>query len=252
MEKNHLSFPPPHCGHGQPLNGKHKYKAECPICGSFWDIDVLRNKDIIYDDTYPENRLHFNDAVGKIKIKTLQFWLKKTRLAVRGLNVCEVGFGGGFCLSYLKGISKRVYGIEVIPKNLDNAIQLGVDRDSLFISDSLPPFLPDKIDLWIFQDSFEHIPEPAIFMEWLVSNSSAGSKLLLVAPAGGSLSEKLLGRFWPHKVPDHPFHWSKRGLIDFFSKRRFIVERDFYPFKYASVGMIVAHMAHKADIFKGV
>ncbi len=82
-------------------------------------------------------------------------------------------------------------------------------------------------------------------MEWLAKNSSAEARVLIVAPCAGSLSEILLGPVWPHRLPDHRFHWSQSGLTSLLERFGFALERSFYPAKLLSVEMVLRHLAIK-------
>lgn len=237
-------IPDPLCEHRRPLKHTGSNRVQCQVCKSFWDLDAL-NSGMAYDSNYPEMRSHFNPAIGRNKVKTLQYWLKKAHIELEGLRVCEIGFGGGFCLQYLSELSGEVFGVEAIVENIRHAMTLGIRRQSIFLADELPPVLPSKIDLWLFQDSFEHLDDPAGFMVWLIRNSSNSSKILLVMPEGNSISERVLGRLWPHRVPDHCFHWSREGITEFFGKRDFVISRTFKPEKYISIETVMAHAVHK-------
>lgn len=245
MYLNESEIPKPLCGHDKPLRYCGHCKAECPTCKSFWDLCALKSE-LTYDNSYPERRSHFNRLIGQNKVRSLENWIGKTRLALDGLNVCEVGFGGGFCLRYLKGFAKEVFGIEAVKENIIHAIELGASKDTLFLATETPSSLPVRIDLWIFQDSFEHLPNPGAFLRWMVLNSSPQTTVLLVAPDGSSFSEKVLGRFWPHRISDHPFHWSRRGLIEFFLRENFFLHQSFYPVKHISAQSAFSHMLIKA------
>jgi hypothetical protein len=242
--------PPPLCGHGVTLKYRN-YKAECPVCKSFWDLDALK-ADIIYDSSYPRLRSHFDTAIGINKVNTLKDWLKINKIDISSQIVCEIGFGGGFCLKYLQDISKGVFGIEVVAENIENAVRCGVKRESLYLTYSLPSELSTQVDLWLFQDSFEHLPNPDHFIEWLVRNSSEYAHILIVSPEAGSISERLFKRFWPHKLHDHVFHWSKKGVIDFMWKKGFRIVRFFKPLKYVSFKTIINHFIFKTGAPKGL
>ena len=233
-------IPKPLCEHNEPLKYSRKYKAECPVCQSFWDLNALKSS-IVYDCNYPEMRSHFNPIKGKNKVKTLQGWLRETHIELSASIVCEVGFGGGFCLQYLQKLSKQAFGVEAIPQNIEHAVSLGIKRENLYLADEVPSLLPSRVDYWFFQDSFEHIPDPSTFMRWLLCNSSDSSKILLVAPNSTSISERVLGKFWLHRSADHCFHWSRKGLVDFFLKRGFVLECLFNTKKYISVKGVIAH-----------
>ncbi|MDP7040890.1 MAG: hypothetical protein QGI45_17170, partial [Myxococcota bacterium] len=73
----------------------------------------------------------------------------------------------------------------------------------------------------------------------------AQAKILLVSPRADSLSQKLLGRAWPHKLDDHHFHWSKKGLCEFMERWDFGLKEAFLPQKSVSTQMLISHLAHK-------
>lgn len=235
--------PRPLCGHEGPLRTRGGHRAACTVCGSFWDLDALRAP-LAYDGDYPACRGHHDAQVGERKAASLAAWLEATGIAVEGHVVCEVGFGGGHALASLLGQAARVFGVDMVPENLAHAASLGIAPEQLFAAGELPPRLPAAVDLWLFLDSFEHVEEPAALLEWLRSNSTADARVLLVAPEAGSPSERALGRLWPHKLPDHPFHWSRAGLTGFFARFGFAVEAAFEPVKVLSTRTLVAHAVH--------
>lgn len=229
------------CGAAAPLHVRG-HRALCPICGSFFDaehaVGTLR-----YDADYSRDRNHFDPVLGRLKRRSLDRWLDRTGLAVglAGWRVCEVGFGGAACLVDMHRRAAATYGIEANAANLAHAQRLGIPAARLFAADSLPARLPDPMDLWLFQDSFEHIPDPAAFVRWVRDSSAPGARVLLVAPLAGSLSERLAGRWWPHRVPDHHFHWSKVGLATLWGVHGFTVDRQFFPWKDVSAEMLIRH-----------
>jgi len=219
-------------------------RAICSDCHSFFDLRALETP-FTYDDSYPLARDHFNSDIGTAKIHSLERWLKKTRIDVSKLSVCEVGFGAGQTLGYLQKRARSVWGIEAIAKNRQHVIALGLPADHILPFEHLLPPLPETIDLWIFLDSFEHLTRPNLFMPWLVANSSRRARALIVAPRADSFSQRLMGPAWPHRVPDHPFHWSLRGLTDFFRRFGFTPVHSFFPWKQISFPMLMAHLRHK-------
>lgn len=230
------------CGADMPLLLRG-HRLRCPVCRSFFDAGQTAGAPR-YDDTYARDRNHFDPVLGRLKRRSLDRWLARTGLAEQlgKWQVCEVGFGGGACLTDLFHRAAAVYGIEANTANLDHAQRMGVPADHLFAAQSLPVRLPTLIDLWLFQDSFEHIPDPAAFARWLASNSATDSRVLLVAPLAGSLSERLAGRWWPHRVPDHHFHWPAAGLQAFWRHHGFVAERRFFPWKEVSAEMLIRHL----------
>ncbi len=241
----HEATPPFPCGHDRQPVFPNEYKAECPECGSFWDMDAL-NSGFSYDKDYPSSRGHYEARIGRNKSRTLVSWLERTGIDTAGMNVCEVGFGGGACLEYLHGVSSRAFGIEAVPENIHHAAGIGISEDSLFHSHAIPERLPALVDLWLFLDSFEHLDSPVDFITWMKANSSPKAIALIVAPESGSLSERVMGRLWPHKLHDHRFHWSRKGMEAFFSSEGFSLTQSFSPMKRVSSSTIVKHALNKA------
>lgn len=234
------------CRHDSPyLRSCRKYF--CPVCKSFWDLDVSEQRNV-YDLNYPMLRHHFDSDVGTLKTESLQSWLSSIDVDIVQSTVCEVGFGGGFPLKFVSQHAQNAYGIEVIRENIEHAVTLGLKRDNLFSAEALPEFLPVKIDLWLFLDSFEHIPDPSGFIVWLVRNSNPGARILLVSPEAASFSETVMGQFWPHRVKDHPFHWSAAGVKHFLSLYGFALDRVFTPKKVITLKMIISHVLHKFNL----
>ena len=219
----------------------HGFRAVCPACGSFWDLENLEAESR-YTPDYPAERSHFDAATGALKVATLERWLATTGLAPGHRTVCEVGFGGGHCLARLTATAQRAFGIETIPADLDHAASLGVPREAMFLTGALPERLPEPVDLWLFQDVLEHLLEPDPFLAWLSRSSAASAHVLVVAPDASSLSRRLLGRQWPHRVPDHSFHWSPAGMRALWARHGFRAERSFRPVKRVSVKMMALHL----------
>ena len=232
------------CEHPVASSRRVGFRQVCGRCGSYWDLDSL-NTNVEYDASYPEKRGHWDPGVGALKIRSLEHWLRKSGATLAGKHVCEVGFGGGSCLPLLVAQARRVTGLEANPETVRRVAASGIKAELLLVQ-SLPPRLAEPVDLWLFQDSFEHIPDPAAFLEWMAANNAPNAEILIVLPRGDSLSQRLMGRLWPHKLPDHEFQWSRRGLVEFLQRRGFAVEREFFPLKFASPQMIAAHFLHKA------
>jgi hypothetical protein len=240
-----MTVPPLLCLHPQDGVRRRAYRAECGACGSYWDLDSL-NARVAYDESYPERRGHFDPNVGALKVRTLGRWLRVANVSIAGKTVCEVGFGGGSCIPFLAAEAGHVIGLEVNQSAIDRVHAASPQAELLCVIPLPTPSRP--VDLWLFQDSFEHIPDPATFVEWMRAHSAPSAEILMVLPRADSTSRRLLGRYWPHKLPDHEFHWSRAGLVDFFAGRGFGVRGEFFPLKFASPQMILAHGLHKLGV----
>jgi hypothetical protein len=170
------------------------------------------------------------------------------QIEMAGKNVCELGFGGGHTLKEIHTSAKAAFGVEIEETNLANAARLGIPQEQLFSYTALPEKIPAKIDLWVFQDSFEHVLAPADLVSWLNRHSANDARIMMVLPRADSISQTLLGKLWPHKLPDHQFHWSKSGLEQFMQSHGWEVVRSFYPKKFVSINMILRHLILKLGL----
>jgi hypothetical protein len=242
MASDPLSEPSPPCGHGAAGLRAEGYRLRCVECGSFFDRDALL-REFHYDAAYPAERGHFDPAVGALKVRSLEHWLRASGLDPSGRVVCEVGFGGGQCLRFLAERAACAFGIEAVEANLAHARELGLANVLAFEQCHAP--LPRPVELWLFLDSFEHLPDPERFLTWLAGCSAPRADVLVVAPEAGSRSERWLGTLWPHRLPDHRFHWSRRGLEERFATHGFRTVARFRPTKSVSAAMVAAHLAHR-------
>ncbi len=211
----------------------------CPACGSL--VRGGATTAARYGDDYPAARGHHDPEVGRCKVRTLERWLGELGLDVAGRTICEIGFGGGACLAALQARGATVSGLEPVPANRARAVALGIPSAHVFDADPLPR-LPRAPDLWLLQDSFEHVPDPHALVRWMASESAPRARALLVAPDAGALSRALMGPLWIHNVPDHRVHYSRAGVADVFARAGFRVVRAFRPLKLVSLAMVWSHL----------
>jgi hypothetical protein len=242
MVSSALASLAPLCGHAAAGLRDDGYRLRCGACGSFFDKGAAQ-AEFRYDASYPEQRGHFDSEVGALKVRSLEGWLRELGIEPNGRVVCEVGFGGGHTLRWLAERGAHACGVEAVEANLAHARALGLADVFSFSACRAP--LPRPVELWLFLDSFEHLPEPDSFLAWLAESSAENARVLLVAPEAGSPSERWLGALWPHRLPDHRFHWSRAGLLERFAAHGFREEARFRPTKSVSAPMVAAHLAHR-------
>jgi hypothetical protein len=211
----------------------------CPVCGTRVRSDAAPAD--VYGNDYPAARGHYDPAVKHCKVRTLERWLAELGIAVAGRIVCEIGFGGAACLAALQARGATVFGLEPVPANRAHAQLLGIPSGRIFDADPLPA-LPRKPELWLLQDSFEHVPDPNALARWMARESSPTAHAVLVAPDAESISRRLMGPLWLHEVPDHRVHYSRAGVASIFARAGFRVVRAFRPVKLVSLAMAWSHL----------
>jgi hypothetical protein len=194
-----------------------------------------------YGDDYPAARGHHDPAVGRCKVRTLDRWLGELGVDASRLTVCEVGFGGAACLAALRARGAFALGLEPVPANRAHAESLGIPGPCLFDAEPLPA-LPRAPDLWLFQDSFEHVPDPNRLTAWVARESAPAAGILLVLPDADSWSRRLMGPLWLHDVPDHQVHYTRGGVAAIFGRAGFRIAREFRPVKLVSLAMAWSHL----------
>ncbi len=237
-------LPPLLCGHDNLKVRLRRSRAECGHCGSFWDLDFA-SRPFTYDSNYPHHRHHHDPELGRAKVRTARRWLAVCGLSAKGKVICEVGFGGGSVIMDVAPEARVTIGIEAVSENLLQVERQGLPRLQVYHASRLPSELPERIDLWLFLDSFEHLEDPNSFATWVAHNSATNSEILVVSPRADSWSRNILGNWWPHKLEDHRFHWSRNGLIAFMAKLGFVHRFNFYPLKFISLAACWLHLIHK-------
>jgi hypothetical protein len=217
-----------------PVADSSSHWLRCPKCGTC--VRQEQRSASVYDDNYPADRGHHDPAVGHCKVRSLERWLAQLKIDVQGRVVCEIGFGGGACLAALQNAGATVFGVEPVPANRAHAQQIGIPSAHLFDADPRPA-LPRKPDLWLLQDSFEHVTDPNELVGWMARESAPVAHVILVAPDAESISRKLMGPIWLFESPDHLIHYSKRGVAAIFGRAGFRLTRSFSPVKLISLGM---------------
>src|SRR5262249_51515942 len=150
-----------------------------------------------YGDDYPTARGHHDPEVGRCKVRTLDRWLGELGVDASGLTVCEIGFGGAACLAALQTRGAFSLGLEPVSANRSHAGSRGIPPARVFDAEPLPA-LPRRPDLWLFQDSFEHVPDPNRLAAWLARESAPAARVLLVLPDAASPSRRIMGPLWLH------------------------------------------------------
>jgi len=229
---------------GEPQK-KHKFIRSqvfriCSRCGTLWIPDGPGFNG--YDASYIKKRGHDDTSpvINSAKKLTFEkFWGKVGKISG---SILEVGCSTGISLRVAQDMGLDIYGLDVNEDILEYVQQNGVSKDRVSVN-GLEAFSGKKFKVVAFFDSFEHLPDPQLFLSELMSYLSDGAILLFVIPNGGAISRKLLGAYWPHYGLDHWIHYTFKGLDILLNRYNIKINNTFYPSKYVPIEMILRHVA---------
>jgi SAM-dependent methyltransferase len=155
--------------------------------------------------------------------------------------ILEVGCSAGFSLRVALDMGLDIYGLEVNKNVIESLSGQGISADRISVN-GLRAFVNKRFEAVAFFDSFEHLPDPRGFLSELTAYLLDGAYIIIVLPNGGSISRKVLGRYWPHYVIDHWVHYTLRGIRMLLSVYNIKIINSFYPIKDVSLEMIIRHM----------
>jgi 2-polyprenyl-3-methyl-5-hydroxy-6-metoxy-1,4-benzoquinol methylase len=144
------------------------------------------------------------------------------RLQPRGARVFEVGFGSGALLRRFLDDGAIVAGAD--PGALAVAVDPVVSAHATLHTTSLEiPPRQDPADLVIAVHVVEHVADPAQFARTCYDLIRPGGQLVLVTPAGDSVSLRLFrSRWWMLEDPTHVRFFSARSIIRLLSDAGFV------------------------------
>lgn len=212
----------------------------CSKCKTLWlSNGYLFNN---YDSQYIHNRGHDASSliINNAKKHTFRkFWSKLGKMSG---PVLEIGCSTGLSLKAAQDIGLDIYGLDVNDDIIKFVERWGISRKRVSVN-GLKVFNNKRFKAVAFFDSFEHIPDPEVFLSELVNYLADGAIIIMVIPDGGAFTRKLLGRYWPHYCEDHWVHYTRIGLETLFSRYRIETINTFNPIKYVPVEMVIRHIA---------
>lgn len=227
---------------GATLNRGGTAFNRCPACATQWRPEGATF--CSYDTHYFRDRAHDDteSPIGRAKLETFRrFWGTIASIQPPG-PVLEIGCSAGLALRAGLEAGLDVYGFDVTRDVLPLVEANGITPERVTVGDVGD--IPNRnYAVCAFFDSFEHVPEPAPFLDRLTEVLAPDCRLLMVLPMADTLSNRLLGSLWPHYLPDHWVHYSKKGLIALLNTRGFKLEQWFYPAKKVPAQMVRRHLA---------
>lgn len=211
----------------------------CSKCNTLWLPNGSNFHN--YDFDYIKERGHDASSfvIYNAKKKTFsKFWKKIDKVSG---PVLEVGCSTGIALKVAKDIGLDIYGIDVNESILEFIEKEGIAKERVSVN-GFNNYFDKKFEAVAFFDSFEHLPEPKLFLSELINYLTDKAILLIVIPIADSISRRLLGKYWPYYSKDHWIHYTLKGLNILFSQYNIKIVKTFYPIKHLPVQLITKYM----------
>ena len=179
------------------------------------DEEVRRSYSEMRDDDYlrESDSRHINAHLS----------LRAIKRCVSEGSLLDVGCSTGFLLDAARP-DFQVRGIELSAWAAEQARKkLGLTVDA--VGWEKAAFPPASFDVVCFVDVLEHLADPAGALNWASGLLRPGGILYLVTPDAGSLSARLMGRFWWGYRPAHLVYFSRRTLSELVERSGLRVEK---------------------------
>lgn len=221
----------------------------CVRCRSLYAVGPADGATVLHGDTYARDRGHGEDpAVVRAKRRTSLHHLRRLGRG-KDRRLLEVGCSAGDTLLAARRLGWQVSGIEVNA----SAARLGNSRlgGPVIEVTSLEAFEPpsDGFDAVVMFDVIEHLADPRGAVERLAGMMRPGAHLLLITPDVDSLTARILGKRWPHLLPEHRVLFTRGAISSLLSRFGFYVESCAPARKYVSIGMFQRHAALYPHVF---
>lgn len=127
-------------------------------------------------------------------------------------RVLEIGCGTGIFLSTCIERGIDAFGIDINPAGLEIASET-VPPQRLMCGDV--EALSDEIqgfDAIFMLDYIEHIRDPGPVLGIAFEKLNQAGRLIISTPSSSSVSNKVMGRKWPHYIEEHQVFFSERAM----------------------------------------
>jgi SAM-dependent methyltransferase len=217
----------------------------CSKCNTLWLPGGPQFNN--YDLSYIKERGHDISSLVmyNAKKKTFNnFWKKLGKISG---PVLEVGCSTGIALKVAQEMGLDIYGLDVNENILEFVEMQGISKERVSISE-FKTFSGKRFKAVAFFDSFEHLPDPKLFLSELKNYLTDKAILLIVIPIADSFSRRILGKYWPYYSFDHWIHYTLKGLEVLFSKYGIKIVKTFYPAKHLPIELIARYISINWEI----
>lgn len=206
------------------LNDNYKgfYCNSCDfIMTELKDVDTHEN---VNDDYYSDIKKRIKFYLLREKELNYRFEkIYKTFNCNQQLNICEIGSNLGYFSTFLKNKGHNIYSVEIN----DNLRDMQKCFFGIASNKGIENLEDNSIDLLVFMDVIEHIPEPLKFLEFLKPKLKENAKIYLQFPNHRSFIAKLTRSNWGWwSAPDHIYHFSPKSAELFLETAGFDIVRN--------------------------
>lgn len=126
----------------------------------------------------------------------------------------DVGCGTGACLYVFQERGYEAFGLDINAEAIRQSKLTVPEAQVLNVNvDNLPADWR-KFDLVVMSDVIEHVRDPKEILRTISRIMAPEGVLLILTPDIGSLSARILGRYWPHLKPEHLVMMSRQSMKD--------------------------------------
>jgi len=164
------------------------------------------------DKDYKKFESTFRNIFGR-RLKLISRFIKKSG------KVLDIGCSTGAFLDLFKETGWLTWGVEPSA----SAAMAGKKGHHVLRSTFEKTKLPDSnFDLVILNHTLEHMDNPELILKKVYKKLKKEGIFFVDVPNAGGLGAKLLGKYWPYRLPDeHKWQFTKKSLSKIFEKSGF-------------------------------
>lgn len=154
-------------------------------------------------------------------IFTKRFNIIKKILGAKKGKVLDIGCSTGVFLDLFKERGWETWGVE--PSNsAESARRKGHNILKIYFEEADFPL--GYFDLVIMNHTLEHMENPLTVLEKINKISKKGGMLFVDVPNAGGVSAKVLGKYWPYRLPkEHKHQFTRDSLTKILNRAGFKV-----------------------------
>lgn len=215
--------------------------VKCRQCGLIFVINSNDNNQI-YNLDYFQNSKYYSDYFGNcenyIKIFSDRFKIISSYFSEPG-SILDIGCASGYFLEVALKNNWNCRGLDIV-EGIDRfASPLIRDKIIIYKNISDIEFGNSVFDIITFFDSLEHFKHPTEYIKrcrkWLKDDGL----LVITVPNIESYFSKILGKRWPHFVPEeHLYYFTKKTLSKLLVQNSFEIikfEKLYYRFQLSEI-----------------